>query len=715
MRRYLAACDAGGTMTDVILVDEEGNSVVGKAPTTPHDESIGYMESMIEAMDYMGIPKEQQGTFGKQLETSIYTGTSMLNCVINMSGYKTGLITTRGFEDITAQGRGKQTFIGLQWSEITHMQYRKHRTPLVPRKLTRGVTERIDMFGNIAIPMYEHDVEQAARELIVDEQCESIAIVFLQSYINDQHEQRAGEIVRRVMTEASRDIPIELSCLVAPTAREISRANSTIVQAYASDPARKQLFRIEDELKKMGYQSSLKTVLGYGGVTNIRYPRLFEAAMSGPIGGLMGARYLGSVIGENNIVCSDVGGTSFDAGVISSGVLPIDREPGFQNMYVNAPMLGITSIGAGTGTYIRVDPATNRIKLGPDSAGGTPGPTFMETGNTTPTINDCNLLLGILDENNYLGGKVKVNKEVSYRLFKQKVADPLKMDVYDAAEVCLELLNVMMREHLTQNLMIGYDLRDYTLLGYGGGGPLHLLPYAGDNPYKAVCTVPWAGGFSAWGGACMDYAHRRHKSITAMIAPQMSTKEKLASVAPVVEIWSTLRSELFKELVDEGFAPEQIELQPVAYVRYYGQLEDLEVSSPVERLDSQEDLDTLLAAFDDLYTKLFTLAAKPDHGTYSITEVAVVAKVATVKPKLIEQPLAAKEPPASACQGTRQLYRNGAWQDADIFKMENLLPGNEMDGLAVIQASNTTLFVPPEWHVKIDKYNIYWMTRKGEA
>lgn len=715
VKRYLAACDAGGTMTDVILVDEAGRSVVGKAPTTPHDESIGYMESMYEAMDYMGIPKEEQDDFGKQLETSIYIGTSMLNCVINLSGYKTGLITTRGFEDINAQGRGKQTIIGLQWSEITHMQYRKHRTPLVPRKLTRGVTERIDMFGDVAIPMYEHEVEKAARELIVDEQCESIAIVFLQSYVNDQHEKRAGEIARKVMEEAGRDIPIELSCEVAPTAREISRANSTILQAYASDPARKQLFRIEDELKKMGYQSSLKTVLGYGGVTNIRYPRLFEAAMSGPIGGLMGAKYLGSVIGENNIVCSDVGGTSFDAGVINSGMLPIDREPSFQGMYVNTPMLGITSIGAGTGTYIRVDPATNRIKLGPDSAGGTPGPTFMETGNTTPTINDCNLLLGILDENNYLGGKIKVNKDVSYHFFKEKVADPLNMDVYDAAEMCLELLNVMMREHLTHNLLVGYDIRDYLLLGYGGAGPLHLLPYAGDNPYKAVCTVPWAGGFSAWGCACMDYVHRRHKSVTAMVAPEMSTEEKLASVKPVVDIWHNLRTELFNELVEEGFQSEQIELQPVVYIRYYGQLEDLEVASPVDSLDSQEDLDVLFTTFEDLYTKLFTLAAKPDGGTYHITEVAVEAKVATVKPRLIEQELADKAPPADACQGTRQLYRNGAWHDANIYKMENLLPGNEIDGLAVIQASNTTLYVPPEWHVKIDKYNIYWMTRKGEA
>jgi N-methylhydantoinase A/oxoprolinase/acetone carboxylase beta subunit len=455
-------------------------------------------------------------------------------------------------------------------------------------------------------------------------------------------------------------------------------------------------------------------VLGYGGITNIRYPRLFEAAMSGPVGGLMGAKYLSSVIGEENIVCSDVGGTSFDAGAITAGVLPIDREPGFQDMYVNVPMLGITSIGAGTGTYIRLDPQTQRIKLGPDSAGGTPGPTFMEAGNTTPTINDVNLLLGILNEDNYLGGKVKVNKEVSYRLFKEKVADPLGLDVYVAAETCLELLNVMMREHLVRSLMVGRDLREYVLLGYGGGGPLHLLGYAGDHPWKAVCTVPHAGAFSAWGGACMDYSHRRHKSVQALLQPDVDDATRLQYVAPVAQAWRDLEKELHAELEGEGFSRDQISLHQVAYIRYFGQLEDVEVDSPVATLGSKQDLDRLLSAFEDLYTRMFTLAAKPDVGTYHITEVCVIAKVATVKPKLRKHALADKTPAEKAFKFKRPVFQRGAWHDADIWRMEDLVPGNEIDGLAVIEASNTTLFVPPEWHVRIDEHDIYWIERKDD-
>ena len=702
-------------MTDVIIVDEEGRSVIGKAPTSPHDESIGYMESLEEALETMGIdPKREGREFGKFVETSIYTGTSMLNTVINMSGYRTGLLVTKGFEDIIAQGRGSQTFINAQWTEITHMQYRKHRTPLVPRKLARGATERIDMFGQVVIPLYEHEVEQGIRELLIDEECEAIAIVFLQSFNNPQHEERAAEIARRVMQEVGREVPVELSSQVAPTMREVSRANATVIQAYASNAARKQLFRIEEELVKIGYSHSLKTVLGYGGITNIRYPRLFEAAMSGPVGGLMGAKYLSSVIGEENIVCSDVGGTSFDAGAITAGVLPIDREPGFQGMYVNVPMLGITSIGAGTGTYIRLDPQTQRIKLGPDSAGGTPGPTFMEAGNTTPTINDVNLLLGILNEHNYLGGKIKVNKQVSYRLFKEKVADPLGLDVYVAAETCLELLNVMMREHLVRSLMVGHDLREYVLLGYGGAGPLHLLGYAGDHPWKAVCTVPHAGAFSAWGGACMDYSHRRHKSVQALLQPDFDDATRLQTVAPVAQAWRDLEKELLAELEGEGFTRDQISLHHVAYIRYFGQLEDVEVDSPVATLDSKQDIDRLITAFEELYTRMFTLAAKLDTGTTHITEVCVIAKVATVKPKLRKHALADKTPAEKAFKFKRPVFQRGAWHDADIWRMEDLVPGNEIDGLAVIEASNTTLFVPPEWHVRIDEHDVYWIERKDD-
>jgi acetone carboxylase beta subunit len=713
MSRYLISCDAGGTMTDVIVVDENGRSVIGKAATTPHDESIGYMESLEEALRYMGLdPERDMAEVCGAAETAIYTGTSMLNALINLSGLRTGLLVTRGFEDMIVQGRGSQSFIGFQWSEITHMQYRKHREPLIPRRLTRGATERMDLFGDPAIPLYEHEVEAGVRELVQREKIESLAIVFLYSFANPAHEQRAREIAERVCQELGVEVPITLSSDVAPTVREISRANATVIQAYASVPAREQLQRIEDALVKSGFEHSLNTVLCYGGVTSIRYPRLFETVMSGPVGGIMGAQHLSATLHEDNIVCSDVGGTSFDAGAITGGNLPINREPPFQQMFVNVPMLDIQSIGAGTGTYIRLDPETGRIKLGPDSAGGTPGPVFQESGNEIPTVNDCNLLLGLLNENYYLGGRVHVNKQKSLEVFTEKVADPLGLDPYVAAEQCIDLVNIMMREHLVRSLMVGHDLRDYVLLGYGGGGPLHLLGYAGDDPWKAVCTVPHAGAFSAWGGACMDYAHRRHRSLTRMIGRE-ETPENRQSAESISGGWDALEGELVEELLAEGFAADQISIRPIAYIRHYGQLEDVEVEAPTTRLASASDVGKLLDLFDETFRRMFTLAAQPSDPQYQVTEVGVVARVDTVKPILARQALQDESPPAASRKDGRPVFQKGQWQDAQIFEMSELQPGNRVEGLAIVEAPNTTLVIPSDWKLRIDDHAIFWLTRKG--
>jgi N-methylhydantoinase A/oxoprolinase/acetone carboxylase beta subunit len=711
MARYLVACDAGGTMTDVIVVDERGRSVIGKAPTTRHDESVGYMESLEEALRWLGLDFARDGrAFCEQIETAIYTGTSMLNALINLDGLVTGLLVTRGFEDVIVQGRGSQSTIDLQWSEITHMQYRKHRQPLVPRRLTRGVTERIDLFGQPVIPLYEHEVERGVRELL-DEGIESLAIVFLQSFTNPAHERRAAEIARDLIRESGRSVPVVISSEVAPLVREISRANATVIQAYASEPAREQLVGVERKLVAAGYRHSLKTVLCYGGVTNIRYPRLFETVMSGPVGGMMGAAYVAKVIGEDDVVCSDVGGTSFDAGAITAGILPIDREPPFQQMYVNVPMLDIRSIGAGTGTYVRLDPETRRIRLGPDSAGGTPGPVFQETGNDdVPTVNDCNLLLGILNPDYYLGGRVKVNPAKSLAVFRDKIADPLGLDPWVAAEQCVDLVNVIMREHLVRSLMVGHDLRDYVLLGYGGGGPLHLLGYAGDDPWKAVITVPHAGAFSAWGCACMDYAHRRHRSVSAVFGEREGWLPAARSVSTA---WQELEEELLKELLAEGFARHQIGLEQVVYLRYYGQLDDVEVVSPLPRLASDADVQRLLARFEEIFARTFTLAGRPPRPTWHATEVSVIARVDTVKPKLARHRLAGRTPPKAARKGTRRVFQKGRWHVAKIFEMDELRAGNVVDGLAVIEAPNTTLFMPHGWRLRVDEHLIFWLTRRG--
>jgi len=252
------------------------------------------------------------------------------------------------------------------------------------------------------------------------------------------------------------------------------------------------------------------------------------------------------------------------------------------------------------------------------------------------------------------------------------------------------------------------------LLGYGGAGPMHLAGYAGDYPWKGVATVPHAAAFSAWGGACMDYAHRRHKSVSALIPPGADDATKMYTAQTVSAAWDELEGQLLNELLGEGFARDQIVLRQFAYIKYYGHLDDLEVPSPTPRLASTADVDGLTARFEEIFTKTYTLAGKPPFPSYQIGEVSVVAEVGTVKPLVMKSELQGAEPPAKASKGKRPVYQQGRWHDAQLYEMDELRAGNEVHGLAVIEAPNTTLFVPAGMRVRIDEHEIYWL-EKGAA
>jgi len=262
-------------------------------------------------------------------------------------------------------------------------------------------------------------------------------------------------------------------------------------------------------------------------------------------------------------------------------------------------------------------------------------------------------------------------------------------------------------------LMLGYDIRDYTLLGYGGAGPMHLVGYAGDYAWKGVATVPHAAAFSAWGGACMDYGHRRHKSVAAQIPPGENTDMKLYAAQTVSAAWEELETQLVNELIADGFSRDQISLRQIAYMKYFGHLDDLEVASPVDRLNTAEDVDKLVDTFVDIFTRTYTLAGKPSVPIYDIGEVSVIAEVNTVKPHVGTFELEGKEPSHAARKGTRPVFYEGTWHDGQLYELDELQAGNEIAGLAVIEAPSTTLYVPAGWHARLDEHKIIWLNKGG--
>ncbi len=710
--QYLVSSDAGGTMTDLFVTDLNGDFVVGKAATTPANESLGFRESLEDAFTYWEIDLVKNAKeIMPRILACVYTGTSMLNALITRQGAKVGLIVNKGFEQTFLTTRGRETTLGYGNAEIFHTVYRRRKESYVPYNQIRGVTGKIDIRGHEVIPLYEDEVSRAVTELL-DLDVECIAVCFLASFANPAHEKRAAEIARKILEEKGKDIPVITSHEVSPYIKEVSRMNTLVVQAYAGERARKQLFGIEADLKKDGFKYPLQMVLSYGTVTDIRWPRVVEATVSGPVGGMLGAKYLGEQIGERNWVCSDVGGTSFDVGVIQNGKIALNREPEFQRMYLTLPMLDVRSIGAGAGTYIRLDEYTNRIKLGPDSASGTPGPVAYGRGNLTPTICDCGLLLGRLNKDYFLGGKIKLDVDLAYKTFKEKIADKLHMDVYRAAELMIDLLDARMAQHLVSTVA-GHDPRDFVLAGFGGAAGLHLAAYSREVPWKGVCTVPWAAGFSAFGCAAMDYAHRYANSIDVMIPSNPGEGVRRDVAQQIQGVLAAHRAKALEDFRAEGFAAEKIKCTPFFLMKFFGQIMDIEVQAPTPWIDSPDDVSKLIAEFEKVYRETYTQVGLAPGTPYQITQVGVTATADKIKPRITEYDLEGAEPPRKAFKGNKKVFYKGEWLITNVYELDDLRAGNKVRGIAIFEAPAYTLFIPPDREVEMDRHKLIWLKKKG--
>jgi N-methylhydantoinase A len=703
-RPLILGIDAGGTMTDTLLVDRDGRFVVGKAPTTPDDESVGLLESVEDGLTYVGEYSLEE--FFGHLEVCIYAGTTMLNTLLSRRGSRLGAIVTRGFEDMIHQGRGVQTWAEYSYNDRLHAVTHVNPPALLPKERVRGVTERIDVEGDPIVPLYEEEVEGAAAELI-EQGVEAVCICLLMSYVNDEHERRAGEIVEAVAATKGVELPVFLSSHVRPVTREVSRANSTLIEAYASAPVRVQLEHVEEAVQERRFRRPLQTMLAYGGLADIRYPRLHETLISGPVGGVVGARYLGSVIGEENMVLSDLGGTSFDVATITNGRLEIENETSLARFRLNLPTVKLESIGAGAGTIIKVDPLTKKIELGPESAQSDPGPACFGKGGDKATICDCDLLLGYLNPDNFLGGKVRLRHDLAEKAVAEQVTGPLGVDLYEGAEGIVRMLEGEARETLRRLVSSrGFDVSDYVLLAYGGAGPLHVAGYSSGLGFRDVLTVPYAAAFSAFGTTVVDYSHRYSRSVHAMIRPGVDAAERAEIVERLEAGYEALAAEAREGIEREGQELADLVLTPSALIRYIGQLDDVPVNCPGSPIEGKLDLDALLDAWEEEYERINRRVSKYSQAGHQVTELTVEAMVPTVKPEIRPRPLGEKTPSAAAAKGERRIYWDKAWHEAAIWDMELIVPGNEIIGPAVVEHPATTFVIPPGQRVRMDELSI---------
>ncbi|WP_198295716.1 hydantoinase/oxoprolinase family protein [Imhoffiella purpurea] len=696
--------DAGGTMTDTFFVRGDGRFVVGKAQSNPGDESFAILESSQDALAHWD--RDVDAVY-PELVTCVYSGTAMLNRVVQRKGLEVGLIVNRGFEQVHSMGRAIQSYLGYALEDRLHLNTHRYDEPLVPLSRTRGVTERTDVQGEIVIPLREDEVRRATREL-VEAGAKAIAICFLQSHKNETSELRARDLCREELARLGVDIPVFASVDYYPQRKESHRMNTTILEAYAAEPSRQTLKKVSERFRKHGAKFDLRVMATHGGTISWKAKELARTIVSGPIGGVIGSKLLGEALGYENIACSDIGGTSFDMALITKGNFAIASDPDMARLVLSLPLVAMDSVGAGAGSFVRLDPYSGAIKLGPDSAGYRVGTCWPDSGLDTVSVTDCHVVLGYLNPENFLGGAIQLDVQRARDHIQAQIAGPMGLSVEDAAAGVIELLDLQLREYLRANISAkGYSATDFICFSYGGAGPVHTYGYTEGVGFKDVIVPAWAAGFSAFGCACADFEYRYDKSVDVALPQLAADADKAAACATLQAAWDELAEKVVEEFVINGFAPQDIILRPGYRMQYMGQLNDLEIDSPVGTAAAAEDWDRIVDAFEDTYARVYASSARSPELGFSVTGAIMRGLVATQKPTLPEDEEAGPIPPAAARIGSRPFYRHKTWIDATVWKMESLLPGNRVRGPAIIESDATTFVVPDGFETLIDKHRLF--------
>jgi acetone carboxylase, beta subunit len=700
----ILAIDAGGTMTDTFIIDQRGEFVVGKAQTTPEDESVGFLESSRDALSYWETSVEDAFP---SLVTGIYSGTAMINRLLERKGKKVGVIVSRGMEDYFRLERGVQSYLGYSYSDRLHVCTHQHNPPLIPLKQIRGVTERIDVFGDAAIPL-DDDEARAAVEELLDEGVDAICVSFLFSYRNPAHELQLKDIAAEVLSERGSDVPVTIASDHYSVRGDFPRLNTLTVEAFAAEPSRKHLQNIDRRVKEKGAHFDLRIMASHGGTVSIESGELARTLVSGPIGGVIGAKWLSDRIGMENVFCTDIGGTSFDLAIITGGEYDVKPYPDMAKTLFAIPLVELDSVGEGTGSYVRINPTSGRIEIGPDSAGYRIGTSWPKGGVDTVTINDCDLVLGLINADYFLGGDIKLDEAKAVRAVREQIAEPLGIDVRRAASGVIELFEEGLKNNVLSRIMgKGYAPLNYTLLSYGGGGPLHVGGISDGMGFDQVLVPAWAAGFSAFGCSCSDFEYRFDASLDLPVEPGIDEDQKEGVVDMVNGQCAFLREKILEEFSKSGIGEEEIQFRIFMRIQYMGQLRDLEVRTDYEWLEGGESLDEVIADFEDLYAKVYARSARSPELGYLITQIVLSGTVEVEKPSLPTEELSGEDPPPVARKETRDVYWRGEWLRGEIFEMGELRAGNRLRGLSIVESPATTFVIPPGSSSYLDEHRIF--------
>jgi N-methylhydantoinase A/oxoprolinase/acetone carboxylase beta subunit len=692
--------DVGGTFTDLVL-NYNGTTLIKKVPTTPYDLSVCFSRVIEEGAGSLGLKIDE---LLPAIEMIRYSTTIAMNRLIEKKGPRLALITTEGHEDVVLIGRGAQWIDGTRVSERRNLAVQKKPDPLIPRDMIVGVKERIDSRGRVLRPLDEDDVREKVRHL-VNRGARGFVVSLLWGFLNPVHEKRVKEIIRDEYKEFHIGyLPVVLAGQVVGKLGEYERSLAAILDAYLQRSMQIELSAMWDKLRERGYKKPLLMIQSSGGIAEVFRTTASRTFNSGPVSGLMGAHHVAKTLGYKNVVMTDMGGTSFDVGlVVEDSVRSYDFRPIIDKWMVGITMIKTLSIGAGGGSIASVNRLLkNQVQVGPKSAGSMPGPACFSLGGTEPTVTDADVVLGYLNPDFYFGGKMRLDKNRSVQAIRDKIAKPLGTSVEESAEMIRKIVNGNMASAIMKEVHLrGYSPEDFILFVGGGAGPTHAEGFKADIE-KAV-TFAFSPVFCAFGSSTMDimHVHEVSKKLTLMEPVSQKLMEDYAAFNSSVEtLMEHARRDLRGDGLDLADASFILELDML----YGGQFHVKRALSPRLSISSAADVKAICDAFEKEFSEAFSpFVVNPEGGVF--IESFILKAVVPVRK--IELPTMRLEgvSPAAARKSERPVYWPSVkdFQTTPVYANDLLRPGNMIEGPAVVESEYTTLVVPPSMRFSIDE------------
>jgi N-methylhydantoinase A len=701
--------DIGGTFTDCFVAWGEKN-IETKALTTHQNLSVGFNEALTYACEQLDVTVEQ---LLSQVDSVRYATTLGTNALIERKGPRLGLLTTAGYRSSVPLARARGYATGLDHHAQMDIPNATRPEPIVPIPMIIEVRERVDYTGAVVMDLDEEDVRVTLRDL-VDRGAEAIAVVLANSVVNPAHELRIREIFNEdYPAHMLGAIPMLLSHQVVGRKGEYARAMSTILDGFLHSVMYHGLGTLELNLRSSGYNKPMLCNHNSGGMAQLNSTDALQTVHSGPVSGIAASEHLAAHSELGKIVATDMGGTSFDIGIVDDGgVKYYDFNPVIERWMVTVPMIHMVTLGAGGGSIAKYDSMFKTIKLGPESAGSDPGPACYDRGGLLPTVTDADLMLGYLDPAKYASGRIALNPRRS----KQALADiceALDLDVVAASKIIKSTVDANMANGIGTELRTrGYEPSQFTILAYGGNGPLHACGIASALGVDTVLAPPFASAFSACGAGNMNQMHI-HEKTSWMVLFDPASQTLFSDYDKFNNIVAELENRGREDLLRQGFYAGDLRFRLELDMRYGNQRVETAVNVDKPRLDSQHDVLSLITMFHTRYGDRFGHGSQSPEAGVRINTVRVSAYVelpavdfGDIRPSGV--PLA---PPAPV--ESRQCHFVGHDEPLDtlVYDEGALTEGTQIDGPAIVLTATTTYLVEPGWRFRAAGRRAVWFSK----